>query len=119
MSKSGHLIWLLWLLLLVGCGSQGGEKAKVESDAAAATFTSSPAIPATLAPAHTPRTEVITILTEDDRPDALRRITADWQTNWTRHTIRYDEILSGGRPVMAFLPWMNQNLWGWTRPRTG
>jgi hypothetical protein len=37
-------------------------------------------------------------MSEDNLPDALRRITADWNTNWTRHTIRYDEILSGGPP---------------------
>jgi hypothetical protein len=38
------------------------------------------------------------ILTEDDRPARLKRITADWNTNWTRHIIEYDELLSGGPP---------------------
>ncbi len=38
------------------------------------------------------------ILTADNRPDGLRFITAGWGTDWTRHTIPYDEILSGGPP---------------------
>ena len=39
-----------------------------------------------------------TILTDDDRSPQLKRLTEDWRTDWTRHTIRYDEILSGGPP---------------------
>ena len=38
------------------------------------------------------------ILTEDDRPARLESVTADWNTNWNRHTIEYDELLSGGPP---------------------
>ena len=38
------------------------------------------------------------MLTVDDRSSRLKRITRSWNTDWTRHTIRYDEILSGGPP---------------------
>ena len=38
------------------------------------------------------------ILTEDDRPSRLRSATRGWNTNWNRHTIDYDELLSGGPP---------------------
>ncbi|HIB54674.1 MAG TPA: DUF3179 domain-containing protein [Nitrospirales bacterium] len=38
------------------------------------------------------------MLTVDDRSGRLKRITQSWKTDWTRHTIRYDEILSGGPP---------------------
>ncbi len=34
----------------------------------------------------------------DDRPEQLRALTADWQTDWTRHTVDYDEIIAGGPP---------------------
>ncbi|RME84239.1 MAG: DUF3179 domain-containing protein [Caldilineae bacterium] len=40
----------------------------------------------------------IEIMTEDNRSQRLRSLTATWNTDWTRHTIRYDEILSGGPP---------------------
>ena len=36
------------------------------------------------------------ILTEDDRPTRLRGVTGSWNTNWNRHIIEYDELLSGG-----------------------
>lgn len=38
------------------------------------------------------------MLTVDDRSSRLKRITQSWNTDWNRHTIRYDEILSGGPP---------------------
>ncbi len=38
------------------------------------------------------------ILTEDNRPARLKSIMADWNTNWNRHIIEYDELLSGGPP---------------------
>ena len=38
------------------------------------------------------------ILTEDDRSARLASLTSDWSTDWERHTIQYDEILSGGPP---------------------
>ncbi len=47
------------------------------------------------APAPTMAT---TIIMGDDRPPQLKRLTESWNTDWTRHTIRYDEILSGGPP---------------------
>ncbi len=36
--------------------------------------------------------------TEDDRPENLRTITASWGTDWKRHTVAYEEIISGGPP---------------------
>jgi hypothetical protein len=38
------------------------------------------------------------IFLQDDRPDNLRLSTADWNTNWDRHTVDYQEFLSGGPP---------------------
>ncbi len=38
------------------------------------------------------------VLTEDDRSQRLKQLTSSWNTDWTRHTIAYDEILSGGPP---------------------
>ena len=40
----------------------------------------------------------VTILTEDDRPSRLRAATTSWGTNWNKHTIDYNELLSGGPP---------------------
>lgn len=37
-------------------------------------------------------------LVEDDRPSRLRAATEGWNTNWSRHSIEYDELLSGGPP---------------------
>jgi hypothetical protein len=34
----------------------------------------------------------------DDRPERLKRVTSSWNTNWDKHTIDYDELLSGGPP---------------------
>ncbi len=38
------------------------------------------------------------INTKDDRSSALKRVTSSWNTNWNKHTIPYDELLSGGPP---------------------
>jgi hypothetical protein len=40
----------------------------------------------------------VTILTEDDRPQRLINVTSSWNTNWNKHTIDYNELLSGGPP---------------------
>jgi hypothetical protein len=40
----------------------------------------------------------VTILTEDDRPSRLKAATSSWNINWNRHTIDYNELLSGGPP---------------------
>jgi len=53
----------------------------------------------TLAPTPTAPTPAFTpVLSKDDRPPRLKSLTSAWKTDWTRHTIRYDEILSGGPP---------------------
>ncbi|MEA3334783.1 MAG: DUF3179 domain-containing protein [Chloroflexota bacterium] len=38
------------------------------------------------------------ISTVDDRSSQLRASTSSWNTDWTRHSISYDELLSGGPP---------------------
>lgn len=40
----------------------------------------------------------VDVMTEDNRSDRLRNLTSSWNTNWERHTIPYNEILSGGPP---------------------
>jgi hypothetical protein len=37
-------------------------------------------------------------MTEDNRDTRLQSLTASWNTNWEIHTVRYEEILSGGPP---------------------
>ena len=49
-------------------------------------------------PIAVPATTEDNILTEDDRSEQLQFITQSWNTNWNRHTIDYNEILSGGPP---------------------
>jgi hypothetical protein len=38
-------------------------------------------------------------------PSQLKRLTNDWNTDWTRHTIRCVEILSGGQASHARPPY--------------
>jgi len=38
------------------------------------------------------------ISTIDDRSSKLKRVTAYWNTNWKKHNVPYDELLSGGPP---------------------
>ena len=59
------------------------------------------------------------IFTEDDRPRRLAGATQSWNTNWNRHTIQYDELLSGGPPRdgipsidnPVFLPFADVGAW--------
>jgi hypothetical protein len=37
-------------------------------------------------------------VSEDDRPSRLRSATGTWNTDWSKRTIEYDELLSGGPP---------------------
>jgi hypothetical protein len=97
------------MLLLAACSSAaaGVDRDQAVSDTPVPTATDT--VPATTpelgdgpAPAATasipaPAAEK-GILTEDDRPARLQGVTADWSTNWNRHTIEYDELLSGGPP---------------------
>lgn len=55
--------------------------------------TPTPLLPTT-APTHTPEP----MMTEDDRSPYFKSLTVGWQTDWTRHLVEYDEILSGGPP---------------------
>ena len=38
------------------------------------------------------------IMTGDGRSEALKRVTSAWGADWTRHTVDYSEIISGGPP---------------------
>ena len=40
----------------------------------------------------------VELFTRDDRSDQFKSLTNRWGTDWTRHTIAYDELLSGGPP---------------------
>lgn len=50
------------------------------------------------APTATAMNNESTILSDDDRPDNLKALTQEWKTNWSRHTVDYNELLSGGPP---------------------
>ena len=49
-------------------------------------------------PVAVPQSAGPEVLIGDDRPERLRVLTSSWNTNWERHTIDYDSILSGGPP---------------------
>ncbi len=40
----------------------------------------------------------VELIPGDNRSNRLQSLTASWNTNWEIHTIRYEEILSGGPP---------------------
>ena len=40
----------------------------------------------------------VELIPGDDRSNRLQSLTASWNTNWEIHTIRYEEVLSGGPP---------------------
>lgn len=40
----------------------------------------------------------VQLFTQDNRSARFQSLTSDWSTDWTRHTIAYDELLSGGPP---------------------
>jgi hypothetical protein len=42
--------------------------------------------------------EVEEVASEDDRPSRLRSATRSWNTDWSKRSIEYDELLSGGPP---------------------
>lgn len=71
-------------------------------ESAAAGVAQTPAAPALAAPTLSPSPTLVrptpNIMTEDDRSARLQALTSSWGTNWRKHTIRYDEILSGGPP---------------------
>jgi hypothetical protein len=46
----------------------------------------------------TAASETEDVMFGDNRPDRLKGITGSWNTNWARHTVDYDEIMSGGPP---------------------
>jgi hypothetical protein len=40
-----------------------------------------------------PTTKGKVILTDDGRTDVMKQITTDWNTDWSRHTVPYDELI--------------------------
>ena len=78
-----HLAWLVFLLV-VGCG------AGISPTTAPPTSPNPPPAATPTAPRNTPA--------RDAPPESLKAITRDWQTDWSRHTIDYSELLSGGPP---------------------
>lgn len=113
----GRAIFLLILMALAACTAGSGNEPGVDDGPAVeaevetagdgaepeATNTSEPTATAVEEPAMATATATTeadeeTILTEDNRSDRLRTLTASWDTNWERHTIPYDELLAGGPP---------------------
>ena len=104
------ILLIIGLMTLVACGTAVSEnqpatnrEEKESSVAATSTITKQPE--PTNTPAEKAMTEIETemvngkpIMTEDDRSPTLTRLTSEWGTNWNRHLVDYDEILSGGPP---------------------
>ena len=112
--------WLVFgfgaLLLLAACGGVapqiGDSEQVVESPVPSLVATPKPtntAVAPTAEPAETATVEEPTpeptdsemedgVAMADDRPDWLKRATADWNTNWSKHSVPYGEILTGGPP---------------------
>lgn len=90
------------LLLLAACSAPAAAVVteELESEVTAAGYENeSAAEPGTEAAAEESVVEdSAAIVQGDDRSDRLRFVTAGWGTDWTRHTIDYDEIISGGPP---------------------
>jgi hypothetical protein len=102
----GLLLGVLALVILTACSDLvAGSGVAVnldEEDTAAVVDESESAQKEEIFPEETsPAKSVgnqVNILTEDDRPEQLRRLTQAWNTNWNQHTVPYDELLSGGPP---------------------
>jgi hypothetical protein len=111
-------VWLAFslalLFLLTSCasavsgpGADGPASDTPASGSANAVTAESPAMPeeseepeptATVTLAVPGSEEGVLTDDDDDRPARLRSVTARWGTNWSKHTIDYDELLSGGPP---------------------
>lgn len=98
---SWRLAGLAIPLVLAACtAATAGERAQPSATASIPVSTATTATAAadpTPEPSDFSRKEP-TILTEDDRPSRIRSATANWNTDWNRHTIEYSELLSGGPP---------------------
>ena len=92
--------WAVTLLLVVLASCTPTEDRPAAPSTISATLTEVPAVEAvaTAVPTETAAERDVEIMTDDDRSDRLRTLTQSWNTNWNRHTIRYEEILSGGPP---------------------
>lgn len=100
------------LLLLASCGSavselEGDQPVTDTAAPTASEVVAGEPLPTAEANVEPTPTPVVTdgssegeeeILTEDDRPARLKSVTASWDTNWNKHIIEYDELLSGGPP---------------------
>ncbi len=103
------VLYVLGILLLAACTRSVDEKTGAAAiDLTAVEPTAVPPIPAveeelidnseeTDSPIGAYTIE-IDLFTEDDRPERLKLLTSAWNTDWTRHTMPYTDILSGGPP---------------------
>jgi hypothetical protein len=85
----------------VAVANEGGSEAAVTDDVGkeeAAVAEASPTAPATRDEELEVTSEPENVESEDDRPSRLRNATRSWNTNWSKRTIEYDELLSGGPP---------------------
>jgi hypothetical protein len=86
---------VLAFLLLVACTPIVDQEPAADPTEPAATASPTGLPPATEAQ---PAADEGTLLLGDNRSAGLRRLTADWNTNWEKRLIEYDELLSGGPP---------------------
>ena len=98
--NSRTILWIIGLVVLIGLFIYAGLNiTSGEPFVQASTDESIEPVVAEQPDPQQPATNPeVTIMTEDDRPSRLRTATASWNTNWNKHTIQYDELLSGGPP---------------------
>ena len=89
--------------VLAACGPIGGSEpvvTELEEETAVSQSNDETAVPQEeiVQEEQEPAPKEKEILTEDDRPQSLIQATGGWNTDWTRHTIAYSELLSGGPP---------------------
>jgi hypothetical protein len=107
------LFWLISLVVLVGCNQTEFDVPRQEDSLSIPTEERSEQSDQEYDESHP------VILLEDDRSSTLKALTSSWATDWTQHTINYDEILSGGPPrdgipsidQPKFVDYADANLW--------
>lgn len=97
------LLSFLWLLSACGPAASepttsGAQSQPAAQETATSTAPAAPTVTPAPTSAEADEDEGPRILTEDTRSDRLRRLTSSWDTNWNKHIISYDELLSGGPP---------------------
>lgn len=99
--------WLLIVIALLVVACRAGAPAPPTAVTPTPPASAAPPTPATAAEPTAAPTNTATafgnsseegIMNGDNRSARLRTLTSGWRTDWTRRTIEYDEILSGGPP---------------------